>query len=463
MADNQTNQAQPLADVVRSAYLERGTGVVDVERSTGREKLYFRQGEVFLPPNHPAAASFSRSLSARAADSRAVLELQHAVASLAREWSLDRDATARFQEDEWEPSGLVGPLPTVSLLMELAVQGRDEQDLIARLGGERIRFQSSNQTPALEQLPGLEPEMAKVLASLAQPATLGELLRGAGSQRVGWLRGLSKLRAIGLVIRVGSVDAGGMEEILTPKLLQHFKDHIAEDLANHPLDLPIEAHRHRLAELLRDLGKLNHYELLGIELTAKNDDVLAAYNRLARVVHTSHAPRLGLQGKEEGIRVVFERVTEAYLVLSDPRRRSSYNMLTGIRRTVEVDKVKREEEKRLLARQNYRRAISSMAQMDYSQAVDMLKEAVRLDPQPEYFARLGRALAKNPNWWEQAVGSYRRAVELNPTDAGIRAGYAEILEDMGERDEARKQYKAALEAMPDHVGAREALERLGKR
>ncbi|MCP4658754.1 MAG: DnaJ domain-containing protein [bacterium] len=444
-------------------YLERGTGVVDVERSGGRERFYFRQGEVFLPPNHPAAASFSRFLGSGAADSQAVLELQHAVATLAREWSLDREATARFQEDEWEPSGLVGPLPTVSLVMELAVQGCDEADLIARLGGARVRFQSSDQTPALEQLPGLEPEMAEVLAGLAQPATLGELLRGAGSQRAAWLRGLSRLRAVGLVTRVDSADAEGPEELLTPKLLQHFTDHVAEDLADNPLALPIEEHRNRLAELLRDLGKMNYYELLGIEPEANNDEVLAAYNRLARVVHTSHAPRLGLRGMEEGIRVVFERVTEAYLVLSDPRRRSSYNMLTGIQHAVEIDQVKRDEEKRQLARQNYRRAVSCMAQMDYSQAVDMLKEAVRLDPQPEYFARLGRALAKNPNWWEQAVGSYRRAVELSPSDAGIRAGYAEILEDMGERDEARKQYKAALETMPDHVGAREALERLGKR
>ena len=462
MATDQTTQAQPLLEVVRSTYLERGTGVVDVERSEGNERFYFRQGEVFLPPNHPAATSFSRFLAASAADSRAVAELQNAVATLAREWSLDREATARFQDDEWEPSGLVGPLPTVSLVMELAVQGCDERDLIARLGGERVRFQSSDQTPALEQLPGLEPEMAEVLAGLAQPATLGEMLRGAGSQRTARLRGLSKLRAVGLVTAVGSAEAGP-EEILTPKLLQHFKDHVAEDLAGNPIDLPVEEHRNRLAALLGDLGKMNYYELLGIEPEATNEEVLAAYNRLARVVHPSHAPRLGLRGKEEGIRVIFERATEAYLVLSDPRRRASYNMLAGIQHQVEIDQVKRDEEKRGLARQNYRRALTCMAQMDYSQAVDLLREAVRLDPQAEYFARLGRALAKNPNWWEQAVANYRRAVELSPTDAGIRAGYGEILEDMGERDEARKQYKAALETMPDHVGAREGLERLGKR
>ena len=75
--------------------------------------------------------------------------------------------------------------------------------------------------------------------------------------------------------------------------------------------------------------------------------------------------------------------------------------------------------------------------------------------------KLGNVQTKNPNWHHHAVNSYRRAVELDPEDAGIRAGYAEALEAMDKSDEAIQQYKAALKLMPDHPMAKQALERLG--
>ena len=58
--------------------------------------------------------------------------------------------------------------------------------------------------------------------------------------------------------------------------------------------------------------------------------------------------------------------------------------------------------------------------------------------------------------------SYRRALELDANDAGIRLGYAESLEAMDRVDEARVQYKAVLDLMPKHPRALEALDRIGK-
>ncbi len=158
---------------------------------------------------------------------------------------------------------------------------------------------------------------------------------------------------------------------------------------------------------------------------------------------------------------MFEKATEAYLTLSDPRRRASYNTVAGVHVEVEVGQEQRDEEKRAIAEQNYRRAASCLSQMDFSLAVDLLKEAARMDPQPEYFARLGLAQSKNPNWHRHAVESYGRAVDLDPDNAGTRAAYGTLLEEMDRRDEAREQYKAALELMPDNVEAQGGLDRLG--
>lgn len=58
----------------------------------------------------------------------------------------------------------------------------------------------------------------------------------------------------------------------------------------------------------------NHYRVLGIKASAQPEDIKSAYRRRARETHTDTG----------GNRTEFERVTEAYQVLSDPARRREW-------------------------------------------------------------------------------------------------------------------------------------------
>ena len=462
--EDSNTATKSLAAVVRSVYLGRFSGVVEVELGDEPISLFFRHGELHLDRDDPTAMRISPLLAASSDRTGADTELGHAMESLAVELSPNPGVLARFRKDHAFVVELVGPLPTVHFVQELATHGRDEAELLELLGGVNVELRSSARTPALDQLPGLEPDMAKVLVTLAQPATPADLLRGAGTDRLTVLRGLVKLWSVGLVSQVRGVAATDRqwgEEILSPRVLQQFSERIAETLRSDPLDLEPETHRARIADLLGRLGKMNYYQLLGIDPKAGEDDVFAAYSRLARVVHPSHSSRLGFEGKEVASRVIFEKATEAYLTLSDPRRRASYNTVAGVHVQVTVDQKQRDEEKKAIAQQNYRRAAACLSQMDYSLAVDLLKEATRMDPQPEYFARLGMAQSKNPNWHRHALENYRRASELDPENAGIRVGYGELLEQMERTEEARAQFRMALKLMPEHEDARQGLERLG--
>ena len=458
--------AAPLALVVRSVYLGRRSGQVDVELGDDSPlSLFFRQGELYLDRDDPTALKISPLL-ARAGTVRPAAdpELGNAVETLAREIGPYPEVKARFRDDQAIVVELIGPLPTVRFVQELAIHGCDEAQLLGRLGGESARLTSSDATPALEQLPGLPPDMAAVLATLAQPAQVRSLLSGAETHRLAVLRGLTKLWSVGLVIRVGDDAAAGggwRAGVLTPRLLEQFTRRIAEDLESDPMELDVQTHRARLGELLGGLGDMNYYQLLDVDPRAGDDEVFAAYGRLARLVHPSHAAALGLETKDVAIRVMFEKATEAYLTLSDPRRRASYNTMAGVQVQVAVGRAQRDEEKRSIAEQNYRRAASCLSQMDFSLAVDLLKEAARMDPRPEYFARLGLAQSKNPNWHSHAVESYRRSVELDPENAGTRVAYGKLLEEMDHRDKAREQYQAALELMPDNPDAQAGIARLG--
>ncbi len=457
--------AGPLATVVRSVYLGRRSGLVDVERGDDPIGLFFRQGELYLDRDDPTALKISPLLARADAERPAAdPELGNAVEALAREIAPRIDIEARFHGDKAIVVELIGPLPTVRFVQGLAIYDRDEGQLIEQLGGGAAQMRSSDATPALKQLPGLEPDMARVLVTLARPASVTSLLRGAGADRLTVLHGLTKLWAVGLVIRVGDgadSDHGWGDGVLSSRLLEQFIARIAEDLESDPLTLDAEAHRARLGRLLSSLGEMNYYQLLGIDPRADSEAIFTAYSALARIVHPSHASSLRLEGREVAISVMFEKATEAYLTLSDPRRRASYNTVAGVHVQVDVDQQQRDEEKRSIAEQNYRRAASCLSQMDFSLAVDLLKEAARMDPRPEYFARLGLAQSKNPNWHRHAVESYHRAVELDPDNAGTRAAYGTLLEDMDRRKEAREQYREALELMPDNPEAQAGLDRLG--
>lgn len=457
--------AEALIDIVRAAYLERRTCTVLARWRDASSRFYFHDGEIYLPRTHPEAAALQLAL-VRAYDAprpAADPGLKSCAEALVSGFGSSADtgrcrAGVQSANDE-----MVGPLPAVAVATALAVHGRTQRELYAWLGGGEAEYQASTATPAMEQLPSLQPEMARMLSTLEKPMTVANLLRGLGFDRRLTLAALAQLFAIGLVSRCEKQE----EEEEQPgqgrvneRLLASFRQRIADDLQARPLDLQINTHRGRVAALFGQLGELDHYRLLGLEVRAVQDEVLAAYNELARVVHPAHAARLGLVGKEEMLTLLFERATDAYLTLSDPRRRASYNTLAGIRLKVEVDRDQRQEEKEQMAQQSYLRAMHHMGVMDYSQVIDLLKEAVRMAPQAKYFFLLGQAQSKNPNWHRHALESFRRAIELDAENAGLQVAYAELLEKMGQNDQARAAYEAALQLMPDHPEALAGRERL---
>ncbi|RMH20654.1 MAG: tetratricopeptide repeat protein [Acidobacteria bacterium] len=441
---------------LRSLYLGRGNGVIDVATTA----LYVRDGELMLDRADPRAIGLADLLPAdgsfagdRPAVKQRMIELAQA---LAPDEARAREGRVRGAVE------LVGPLPTVYLLLELAVCGRDEEQLLEGLGGASATYQSSAQSPALEQLPGLDPEMGQVLMCLEQPMPIASLLKATGLERDLALRGLARLWAVGLVSSEAEAAVESMAtRLLSARGLEHFRETIEESLASMPVDLPPAEHRLTIVEKWRSLGEATHYDLLELGRRADEKAVHAAYGRIARLVHPVHAARLGMEGRDEILKVLFERVTEAYLTLADPGRRVAYNQLLGLAAPVEeVPPDQRASEKVKLAELYYRRGVERLASLEPSVAIDLLKEAVRLDPKPEYFATLGLAQAKNPAWRRQAATSYERAVELAPGSAKFRVGLAMVLEKMKRRKEARQHYRKALELEPSNAQAQAGLDRL---
>jgi curved DNA-binding protein CbpA len=189
-----------------------------------------------------------------------------------------------------------------------------------------------------------------------------------------------------------------------------------------PLDMAVEAHREWVATLLRRMGEATLYELLGIDPTSTAGKVHEGFERSARLVHPDNARRLDLVGREGVLQVLFERVTEAYLNLSDPDRRKSYDREHPIFRVPEAPAVSRSDE----ARRLYERARVLAATDQLHSAIELLREAIRTTPKADYLALLGMLESKNPRWLHHAEDHLRRAIEQGSSDSALHGALLEV-------------------------------------
>ena len=210
-----------------------------------------------------------------------------------------------------------------------------------------------------------------------------------------------------------------------------FSDRVGRGLKERPLVVLPKEHREQVAELLRQIGEATFYHLLGIDPGTGAREVHEAYDRVARLVHPVNARRLGLEGREGVLELLFERATLAYLTLSDTDRRKAYDREAGPARwtALRVSQASNQEEaKRCLAQ-----ARNLAEAEEYHSAIELLRKAVFLAPTHESVSLLGLLLAKNPQWLDDAMEMLERAEEMGSTDPAV----PEMLTELRETIKAR--------------------------
>lgn len=467
-----------LLDLVRRIHAERLTGLLEVALPEARRRLHFVDGELHLPADHPLAGALRPLLGflggeesegrgrSGAAEVRALMTR---IAFLLQSWS---HGDAAFQPgEEAAESELVGPLPTVLLIMEWAA-GADEESLLASLGGEGARVASVDRRdpPAVLAARLLDPQAAVLLSRLSRPGTVDDLLRQSAAGRSRLLADLARLRAAGLVRVEGGDEAaeeapstGVAPPPVAPDVVRRFADRIGRELRSRPLVLDVDSHRSRVGDLLSRAGGMTAYELLGVGSAASETEVHEAFRRVARLSHPSHAERLSLGDDERPLWILFEQATAAYLTLSQLERRRRYDeRLAGMGRGGPAAAGDGGSQKNL-AHSYYERAEALIDAEDFHFAIELLKQAVHTHPRPEYYVLLGRAQAKNPNWLRHALDSYRKALDLGAEGPRVSVALGRLCEEMENYDEARRHYEAALAKNPAEPDARAGMARLSAR
>ncbi len=462
---------QSIFEAIRLVYRERGSGVLEIGQDDTLRKFYFVAGELHLPGGH-ALAQRVAELTAGAGDddeSRvlspdALDQLRAIVARIVAVMTDWQEGEFTFEPDlKLLPSDLVGPLPTAHLVMEGAVLGLDENAMLLRLGGEEALLVADGESVLLERLNDFDPGEMFLLSRAETPIALGELLKQVPGERIDTLRMLCRLQSLDLIEVASSQHPVGpdTEKVrLIDSMVERFLERIEQRLKNDPVELDPDEHRHKIAELVGTVGSMTHYELLDVGFHDTEQRVHEAYDQLARAVHPVHAAAIGFEGREETMRLLFERATVAYLTLADPERRVEYNQGAGIDANTMPSGNQRNQEQREVAEANFRRALDLVENEEFHFALELTRQAIRADPRAEYFALLGRIQAQNPMWLEQASESYRQALRRDPQNGDFRVAMGQLMEQAGELHRARVHYRAALQLAPDNADAIDGLSRL---
>lgn len=461
---------------------ERRTGKLQIILSEGDRELYFLAGDLYLAPDHPAygaAKAWLKESRPHSIENDDVLDgfepvPEDRVSPPFRQLTgpiieLSGGGVKNLECSFVSGAGqirldLVGPLPTKQLIMECAVWGADEATLWRRLGGDKaILRSSSGLDEAMIELQ-LEPQEAFLLSRLDPPARVGELVNQLDVDKAHVLSSLCRLQAVGLVERLQTEAPGSEATEPKGRLISKFEESIGDSLKNKPLEIDQEQHRELLGNLLSRMGEMTYFEMLAVAPQASEEEVHQAYFELGRLVHPVHTKTLGLTGKEGAFRVLFERATDAYLTLNDPIRRTDY--LNKIGPSTQAlsegpSGQKRDLEKQEIARQHYERALSLAERQDFHSAIQLLEQAVKVDPRIEYLTLLGDCQAENPQWLDRAVFSYQWALQVRPGDPYLYSRLGRVHERRGATDDARRAYEAALVAAPEMEDAKAGLWRLG--
>jgi curved DNA-binding protein CbpA len=244
------------------------------------------------------------------------------------------------------------------------------------------------------------------------------------------------------MVRSSPIQAMDTQRGLTDEEYRLFSDRVGRGLKELPLVVLPAEHREQVAEMLRQVGDATFYHLLGIDPGTGMREVHEAYDRVSRLVHPLNARRLGLEGREGVLELLFERATLAYLTLSDTDRRKAYDRTVGPARWTALRisqkaRVSKDEE----ARRCLEQARSLAAAEQYHTAIELLRQSLAFSPTPDACGLLGLLLAKNQQWLDEAVEALEQALEMGSTEHAVSAALEELRETLKNRPEGTASAK----------------------
>ena len=194
-----------------------------------------------------------------------------------------------------------------------------------------------------------------------------------------------------------------------------------------------------------------YYQLLGLQPGTPRSEVKRRFYKLARRFH----PDCHMDHPELIPRLVLlmDSLTTAYKTLADPGAKRAYDFRA---RASQLNLEKAES--RHLVQEFLQNAQLCLAIKNYVGSILWLRRAIEAEPNSsKYRSLLGRSLAAIPEYRNEAVEQFEKAIRLDSLNVGAHFQYAQLLELMKFPLRARSHYVRVMELDPHHLKARERL------
>ncbi len=221
----------------------------------------------------------------------------------------------------------------------------------------------------------------------------------------------------------------------------------------------IEAARAEILAQHAELMKKNWFELLGVKQDAPLEDIKSAYFKLAKQYHPDRFVATMSDGELAKVRELSSRVNQAFQDLRTEAGRQEY-----IKKLVDPEREKKRLEASAIieAMIDHEKGRAALKQSNFELALQHFQRASALHPgEAEYHFMIAQSLQRargveNSTNRAAIEAELRKAVDLQPNNAGYRIGIGHYWKARGEPDKAMGHYKEALKLDPrNHEAIRE--------
>ncbi len=354
---------------------------------------------------------------------------------------------------------------TTASLLAAALRAVTDLAPIEQLARPDSYLWASQDTLLADQQVRLIPQEAYLLSRVDGTSTLHRLRQLVPMAPADFSRAVGALVVAGL-LEVHSEPAGRPEqarpiEVTLPASARQPEEEEEEEQLQYTPEQQREFED--VVKLSAECRHRDYYNRLGLNRGASRDQIQSRFRDMARAFHPDRAQEPHLRPLRRELAEIYAALQESRDTLLDPERKKRYDESLRSRGPEGADF--QEAERRRRARQelvqaNVRRAHELMRVGDIGMAVQLLDQAVRLDPQPETLLTLAQLEFRNPMWAQRALDRLRRAVTVAPQCTEAWLELAKFWGQRGKTDKQQQCLEKILDYEPGNTKAISALDTL---
>lgn len=207
-------------------------------------------------------------------------------------------------------------------------------------------------------------------------------------------------------------------------------------------------------QLIELTGKATYYQLLGVTSETSGSQIKKSYCSLARKFHPDN--HMGNRELITPLKDLMVVISEAYRTLRNEEKRAAYDKCLAAMGGFIMHREKTATAESI--KEWLKRANECLRAKNFVGSIVWLRKCVEAAPeQALYHAMLARSLGTLPQFHNEAIEHFQKAIDLDPWREPVYVQFAELLEKMQLPGRTLAVYSKLLEINPTHAKACQRL------